>query len=208
MSIELLIVVAVIAMVTFFFSKTTGSKKKPDVNFSKNIRRPVAKNSRSRNKPVSAAPLAKQDKGFQAAIVERVIDGDTVIISKAYSKIRIRLDSIDCPEQGQHWGDIARFGLIKLIGGREIRFEEHGLDRYERTLATVYVRSGNDSDWINVNERMVTLGHAWVMRGFYKHLSKDRQDQLNRLESWARSKKVGLWRTANLVPPWEWRSEA
>jgi micrococcal nuclease len=208
MSMELLIVVAVIAIVTFFFLKSPGSKKKPDVNFSNNIRKPVAKKYRSRNRPVDGALLSRQGEDFQEAIVDRVIDGDTVIISKAYRKIRIRLDSIDCPEDGQQWGDIAKFGLIKLIGGREIRLEEHGLDRYERTLATIYVRSGNDPEWINVNERMVTLGHAWVLRRFYKHLSKDRQVQLNRLERWARSKKVGLWKTANSVPPWKWRSEA
>ena len=123
-------------------------------------------------------------------------------------RIRIRLDSIDCPEDGQQWGDIAKFGLIKLIGGREVRLEEHGLDRYDRTLATIYVRHGNDSEWFNVNERMVTLGHAWVMRRYYDHLAKDRQDQLNRLERWARSKKVGLWKTPNPIPPWKWRSES
>ncbi len=44
------------------------------------------------------------------------------------------------------------------------------------------------------------------MRRFYDHLPKDRQDQLNRLERWARSKKVGLWKTPNPIPPWKWRS--
>ncbi len=148
-----------------------------------------------------------QIQNFQKVKVEYIIDGDTVIVSKSWHKIKIRLDSIDCPEDGQHWGDIAKFGLIKLIGGRKVHLEEHGLDRYERTLATIYVQHGYGSEWINVNERMVTLGHAWVMRRFYDHLPKDRKDQLNRLERWARSKKVGLWKTPNPIPPWKWRSE-
>jgi endonuclease YncB( thermonuclease family) len=63
-------------------------------------------------------------------------------------------------------------------------------------------------EWVNVNERMVTLGHAWVMRKFYDHLPDDRQRNLNRLEAWARSKKVGLWRTPSPVPPWRWRGGA
>ncbi|MEO0972229.1 MAG: thermonuclease family protein [Pseudomonadota bacterium] len=58
---------------------------------------------------------------------------------------------------------------------------------------------------MNVNERLVTLGHAWVMRGLYYHLPKARQQQLDRLERWARSKRVGLWRTEDPIPPWEWR---
>ena len=120
----------------------------------------------------------------------------------------IRLDSIDCPEDGQPWGNTAAYGLIKLIGGRKVRLEEHGLDFHGRTLATIYVRHANGEEWVNVNERMVILGHAWVMYKFYDHLPKDRQDKLNRLENWARSKKVGLWRTQSPIPPWQWRNGA
>ena len=140
------------------------------------------------------------------AKVEHVIDGDTVVVVKNWQKIRIRLDSIDCPEDGQHWGDIATYGLIKLIGKRKVRPEEHGIDPYGRTLATLYVQHGHGSEWMNVNERMVTLGHAWVMRRFYGHLPKDRQAKLNRLERWSKTKKVGLWRTPDPTPPWQWRN--
>jgi micrococcal nuclease len=138
--------------------------------------------------------------------VEHVIDGDTVVVSNRKRQLRVRLDAIDCPEDGQEWGDIATAGLIKMIGGKHIQLEEHGTDRYERMLATLYVRNGSDGEWMNVNERMVTLGHAWVMRRFYKHLSKQRQAKLNQLERWAKAKKVGLWKTANPIPPWEWRN--
>ncbi len=138
--------------------------------------------------------------------VEHVIDGDTVVVSSFSNKLKIRMDSIDCPEDGQDWGDIAKAGLIKLIGGRHVYLEEHGTDRYERMLATLYVSQETESEWINVNERMVTLGHAWVMRAYYKHLPKHRQDKLNKLERWAKSKKVGLWKSPNPIPPWSWRN--
>ena len=161
----------------------------------------------NKTKAQSEAAVEEQIKNFPKVKVEHIIDGDTVVVVKDWHKIRIRLDSIDCPEDGQHWGDTAKYGLIKLIGGRKVRLEEHGQDRYERTLATIYVQHGYGSEWINVNERMVTLGHAWVIRKFYDHLPKDRQDKLNRLERWARSKKVGLWQTPNPIPPWKWRSE-
>lgn len=135
-----------------------------------------------------------------------VIDGDTVIASNGRSELKIRLDSIDCPEDGQHWGDIAKYGLIKLIGRQQVNLEVHGVDAHGRTLATVYVWHQSKEEWLNVNERMVTLGHAWVMRRFYDHLPKDRQNQLNRLERWAQSKEVGLWGTPNPIPPWQWRN--
>jgi endonuclease YncB( thermonuclease family) len=65
-----------------------------------------------------------------------------------------------------------------------VQVEEHGIDRYERTLATLYVYQDGKSEWMNVNERMVTLGHAWVMRRFYTHLPKHWQDTLNQLVRW------------------------
>ncbi|QKK06292.1 MAG: hypothetical protein HND56_11610 [Pseudomonadota bacterium] len=136
-----------------------------------------------------------------------VVDGDTVIVSKRWRKITIRLDAIDCPEDGQYWGDAAKYGLIKLIGGQRVHIEEHGIDVYGRTLATIYVFDKNKNDWLNVNERMVTLGHAWVMRRFYNHLPKDRQGKLNQLERWAKSKKIGLWHAPNPTPPWQWRNK-
>lgn len=133
------------------------------------------------------------------AKVVRVQDGDTLIVAKGWNQTTIRLDSIDCPEDGQPWGNIATAGLIKLVGGRNVALEEHGVDPHGRTLATIYVWQAGRNEWLNVNERMVTLGHAWVMRIYYDHLPKDRQTKLNHLEGWAKSNKVGLWRTENPI---------
>lgn len=158
-----------------------------------------------KTKAQKAAEVKERIIDFPEVKVKHIIDGDTVIVQKNWHKIIIRLDSIDCPEQGQHWGDTAKYGLIKLIGGRKVRLEEHGIDPYQRTLATLYVQNGDGSEWMNVNARMVTLGHAWVMRRFYGHLPQDRQHKLNSLERWARSKNIGLWQTPNPIPPWKWR---
>ena len=149
---------------------------------------------------------AEQERKTLERNVEYVIDGDTVVVSDLTCKFKIRLDAIDCPEDGQHWGDVATYGLIKLIGGCSIYIENHGTDAYDRTLATIYIRQNNGADLMNVNERMVTLGHAWVMRRYYGHLPVERRNQLNRLERWAKSKKIGLWQTSNPIPPWQWRN--
>jgi endonuclease YncB( thermonuclease family) len=154
---------------------------------------------------VVVATSADRKQHYQTATVQHVIDGDTVIVATFWQEIRIRLASIDCPEGDQDWGDIAKYGLIKLIGGRKIFFEEHCQDQYGRTVATIYVQSDDEAELMNVNARMVTLGHAWVRRDFDGNLSKERQDELYRLQRWARTKKVGLWNSANPVPPWKWR---
>lgn len=141
------------------------------------------------------------------AKVIHVVDGDSLIVAKGRHLTMIRLDSIDCPEGGQDWGDKAKGGLIKLVGGRRVLLEEHGFDDYGRTLATLYVLHAEREEWLNVNEQMVMRGHAWVMRKYYDHLPPDRQAKLNRLETWARSKRVGLWGTENPIPPWQWRKK-
>ena len=153
------------------------------------------------------ASSIRQNGAYRPARVQHVIDGDTVIVSTFWRKLRIRLDSVDCPEHDQHWGDISRYGLIKLIGGHKILFEEHGQDRHGRTIATIFVQQNTRTSWINVNAKMIALGHAWVMRNLNHHLSKKRQDELNKLENWARTKKVGLWQSSHPVPPWKWRGD-
>lgn len=137
--------------------------------------------------------------------VLQVVDGDTVVLCKDGRPTYVRLDSIDCPEDGQYWGDKATYALIGMIGGKNVRFEEHGMDVHGRVLATLYVWHEGKQDWLNVNERMVTLGHAWVARRYYNHLPMDRKTKFNRLEKWAKSKKIGLWHDPNPVPPWKWR---
>jgi endonuclease YncB( thermonuclease family) len=159
----------------------------------------------SQTKSLDIGQLPKTIHDFPLMKVEHVIDGDTVMVASTWKTTKIRLDSIDCPEDGQPWGNIATAGLIKMIGGRWVRIEEHGEDHYGRLLATIYVEDLNESEWINVNEKMVAKGHAWVMRKYYDHLPRRRKDNLNRLERWARTRKVGLWRTRNPVPPWRWR---
>ena len=142
----------------------------------------------------------------QMARVRHVIDGDTLVATTATQEINIRLSAIDCPENGQHWGDIATLELMNLVGGRKIAFEGHATDRFGRTIATVYVRDVDNDEWTDVNARMIVRGHAWVTRRDYKYLPKSRKAELNRLERWAQRKRAGLWKSDVRVPPWQWRA--
>ena len=159
----------------------------------------------SESQKVHSANDVERIQTLPSVKVQHVIDGDTVIVASTSSQLKVRLDSIDCPEHGQEWGDIATRGLIKLIGGKSVKLEVHGIDAHGRTLGTLFVYLQDKGEWQNVNERMVTLGHAWVMRLYYGHLPKSRQQKLNQLERWAKSKSVGLWKTDNPAPPWKWR---
>ncbi len=141
------------------------------------------------------------------ANVHRILDGDTVDVRTRRAILRIRLQGIDCPEEDQPWGDIATAGLIKMIGGRKIRLETRGHDKHGRDLGTIFVQDSDSREWVNVNARMVMLGHAWVYRQYCDELPRQRAGELFRMERWARSRKVGLWGTHDPIAPWQWRHD-
>jgi endonuclease YncB( thermonuclease family) len=76
-----------------------------------------------------------------------------------------------------------------------VRVEAHGLDRYHRTIGTVFVGK------LNVNAEQVRLGFAWVYRRYA------RDSALFLLENEAHDSRRGLWVDADPVPPWDWRKE-
>jgi micrococcal nuclease len=84
--------------------------------------------------------------------VSWVIDGDTLRLK---NRERIRLLSIDAPEMRKgkpgHSGPFPEPGaqeatafLKKLVEGRTVKVVRHGCDRYQRTLALIYLEDGTD----------------------------------------------------------------
>lgn len=125
------------------------------------------------------------------ALVVSVHDGDTLKLSDGRT---IRLEGIDAPEIAQPYGIESRNLLAKLTSKKKIRIESHGKDRYGRTVGKIYV--GKRS----VNQSMVGRGAAWWFRSF-----APTDNKLRRLELDARKHKIGLWKSAHVIAPWDWR---
>jgi len=81
----ILVVVAIVIMVMvanmIMVFRSSGDQKK---NFQ----------NKNKTKAQDEAAVGKQIKNFQKVKVEHVIDGDTIIVSKSWNKIKIRLDSM------------------------------------------------------------------------------------------------------------------
>ncbi len=125
------------------------------------------------------------------AKVERVSDGDTLLTASANgTKLRLRLIGIDAPEvphgdkAGQPYGEEARDYLDHLIGGKTVRVDAYGQDKYKRVLAVVW------DDQINVNLLMVAMGYAEVYRGAPCQVYCR---ELEEAEAKARRDRVGMW---------------
>ena len=127
--------------------------------------------------------------------VVRVIDGDgLIIIGMDEIELSIRLAGIDAPEINQPFGIESKESLEALIGNRLITMDDPKKGKYGRYIANVLV----EKVWIN--REMVANGYAW----YDKINSSDYSLQL--VEKEAKEKALGIWRTANPIPPWEWRS--
>lgn len=138
------------------------------------------------------------------ALVERVVDGDTLRLA---SGERVRLIGIDTPEMHESeklYRDSRRSGrdaktiqalgrrsyafTKKLVEGKTVRleFDVEKRDKYDRLLAYVYLPDGTF-----VNAEIIKQGYASVMTypPNVKHT-----DEFLRLYRQARDNKVGLWK--------------
>ncbi len=124
-----------------------------------------------------------------AQVVERVVDGDTIVVQGVG---RVRLIGVDTPETVhpgravEFFGREARAFTKRLLEGRRVRLEydRERTDRYGRTLAYVHLADGT---FANAEIVRQGYGHAYT-RFPFRHLDRFRQ-----LEREARAAGRGLW---------------
>jgi len=138
-------------------------------------------------------------------VVRAVYDGDTVLLAtRGASRLKVRLYGIDAPETrkpdilGQSYGDISKRMLMFKIMGRRVTAEIVEIDQYKRAVAVIRYQ-GRD-----INREMTAEGMAWAYRHF---LQGAYASEYIGAEELARSRRAGLWRDSNPLPPWEFRNE-
>lgn len=128
--------------------------------------------------------------------VTRIIDGDTVEVLVNEKPLRVRLSDIDAPESKQPFGQRSRQSLASLVFNHQVVVVDKGIDRYNRTLGTIYT-DGN----FNVNAEQVRRGFAWA----YRYYGKPTNPDMVTLENESKKARKGLWADVNPVEPWKWR---
>lgn len=136
--------------------------------------------------------VIKKGDSFHGKVI-KISDGDTFRVLFEQTSIRIRMNSIDCPEKKQDFYQVAKDALASLIFNREVRITVSGYDRYGRVLGDVFI---ND---LNINLAMVEGGFAW-------HYKKYSSSQLFAdAENRAKMALRGLWSMSNPIAPWYFR---
>jgi len=130
---------------------------------------------------------------FDTNKVIGIVDGDTVDVLVDNRPLRLRLNGIDTPEKGQPFGNNATDDLGTLIAGKQVRFIVKDTDRYDRSIADIYLGD------LYVNQWLVERGLAW----HYVAYSNDQE--LAKAQQRAESQGIGLWSDPRRVAPWNWR---
>jgi endonuclease YncB( thermonuclease family) len=132
-----------------------------------------------------------------AARVISVTDGDNLtVIGPDNKQVLIRLYGLDCPELAQPFGENAKEFTSNLCFGKIILYRMLGIDRFDRTIAAVFLEDGKE-----LNLEILKAGLAWRHDRYAK-----RQDYAEAEEE-ARKAGIGLWADKEPTPPWEWRKD-
>jgi micrococcal nuclease len=137
-------------------------------------------------------------KEFTAKVIG-VKDGDSIDVLYEGKTISIRLADVDCPEtrKSQPFGKAAKKFTSALCFGQMVKVQnQNKFDRYKRLIATI-INTQNK----NLNEELVIAGLAWHFKQYSTNI------EIGKLEITARVNKVGLWKDAYPVAPWDWRKK-
>ena len=129
------------------------------------------------------------------AIVEDVLDGDTIIIQTIPPSIipmKVRLAGIDAPESNQSFGIKSQINLGDIIFKKKVSISFDKVDGFGRLIGLITIPPG-----LNISLEQIKSGYAWAYR------TKD--PELINAETIARSQKLGLWSDPNPIPPWIFR---
>ncbi len=128
--------------------------------------------------------------------VVSVADGDTITVMKGEKRVEVRLYGIDTPEKIQRYGLNAKSFTSAQVFGKTVEVKEMAFDRYGRVVGLVSV--GN----LDLNQHLIAYGYAWV---YHQYCKKYFCSQWAKLEADARTRKRGLWKHPNAIPPWKYR---
>lgn len=145
--------------------------------------------------PKEACARFAAGKNF-SGVVRRVIDGDSLLVSRGGGVQEVRLYGIDAPEYDQPDAAATRRWLQQQLQGRRVLVQGFSRDRYGRLVAVVR-HNGRV-----INRCLVEEGMVWVYTRYCRRSFCRRWKAAER-----RAKRRGrnIWRRPHPVPPWVWR---
>jgi len=133
-------------------------------------------------------------------LVVSVSDGDTLtVLDEGNVQHKVRLAGIDAPEKRQAFGARAQQALGAAVHRQSVSVVWQKKDRYGRIVGKVLVQ-GQD-----VGLSLVGSGLAWHYKAYEREQSASDRGAYAQAEVIARSRRLGLWRDDDPMPPWDFR---
>lgn len=127
-----------------------------------------------------------------------ISDGDTItVLDSEKTQHKIRFVGIDAPEKGQAFGKRSKQSLSALVFQKGVEASCHKKDRYGREVCAVFIglRRGARAD---------PRGHGLALRAISARAADAGAPCLR---AGGGERRVGLWKDAKPMPPWEWRKQ-
>jgi micrococcal nuclease len=155
--------------------------------------------------PLKNVAVSSAKEVWMQGDVIAVNDGDTLTLKLDDNlQYKIRLMGIDAPESSQPWGEVSREVLRGLVLNKQVFVAVTAEDRYGRRVAWVYPGEipayEHPPKWAgSINGFMLGAGLAWHYKSY------DTDELAARIETRARSIRIGLWSEEHPEPPWDYR---
>jgi micrococcal nuclease len=146
------------------------------------------------SRSVSVIPVpsaASPERSRTTATVEKVIDGDTILLTDGEE---VRYIGIDTPEiyENDCFATEAARANSDLVSGKSVTLvkDTSEKDKYGRLLRYVYVGNPDDINAVFINDVLIKNGYAKVMT-----ITPDMKfsDKFTTSESYAKQTLLGLW---------------
>ncbi len=140
---------------------------------------------------------SEQPPKTKAEVVERVVDGDTIVVKGGEKGKKIRFLLVDTPETKKPKTPVQPFGkkaseftksALKKGDKIYVQYGKSKSDKYGRYLGYIYYKK--DGNWIMLNEELVAEGLARVG---YVYEDKDHLSELNKAQKYAEDNKLNIW---------------
>ncbi|WP_024614256.1 thermonuclease family protein [Clostridium sp. Ade.TY] len=163
----------------------------------------AAYDSNSSSNGYNLKQYKNQPPNTKEATVERVVDGDTIVVKEHNKEIKVRFLLVDTPETCkpntpvQPFGEKAKqFTKDALKKGAKIYIEygKSKSDKYGRRLGFIYYN--NNGKWEMLNEALVANGLARVG---YIYEDKEHLNELKEAQDYAKENKLNIWSKAGYV---------
>jgi endonuclease YncB( thermonuclease family) len=148
----------------------------------------------------AAAPRAAKVYPVFPATLNRVIDGDTVVLTINGVSTHTRLCGIDASEAKTPMGPPATAMLRSLLEGRTLSVAVVGKDLYQRTVGSIYIQS-TAGQKVSVQAAMAKAGLAYY---YSVGTCPDRQEVID-ADNYAKAAGLGMRAIPGYPAPWETR---